>query len=136
MSTSISESTQGLYLLSCGLASKSSSAGDFFFSSRRRHTRYIGVWSSDVCSSDLYSMKWYVRAITHRLWRHDLVVWRVTSPFMGIFLSVSAYAVLKAGLLGITLEQNSQADPKMRSEERRVGKECRRGWWRDDIKKK
>src|SRR5437762_6786545 len=54
MSTSISESTQGLYLLSCGLASKSSSAGDFFFSSRRRHTRYIGVWSSDVCSSDLF----------------------------------------------------------------------------------
>src|SRR5437762_8136327 len=27
----------------------------FFFSSRRRHTRYIGDWSSDVCSSDLYS---------------------------------------------------------------------------------
>src|SRR5437762_13578468 len=27
----------------------------FFFSSRRRHTRYIGDWSSDVCSSDLFS---------------------------------------------------------------------------------
>src|SRR5437764_1537971 len=27
----------------------------FFFSSRRRHTRYIGDWSSDVCSSDLGS---------------------------------------------------------------------------------
>src|SRR5437763_4214518 len=27
--------------------------GAFFFSSRRRHTRYIGDWSSDVCSSDL-----------------------------------------------------------------------------------
>src|SRR5437763_15408488 len=26
---------------------------NFFFSSRRRHTRYIGDWSSDVCSSDL-----------------------------------------------------------------------------------
>src|SRR5262250_3761827 len=26
----------------------------FFFSSRRRHTRYIGDWSSDVCSSDLF----------------------------------------------------------------------------------
>src|SRR5437762_10510074 len=24
----------------------------FFFSSRRRHTSYIGDWSSDVCSSD------------------------------------------------------------------------------------
>src|SRR5437762_7007725 len=29
----------------------------FFFSSRRRHTRYIGDWSSDVCSSDLESVK-------------------------------------------------------------------------------
>src|SRR5256885_5259790 len=27
----------------------------FFFSSRRRHTRLQGDWSSDVCSSDLYS---------------------------------------------------------------------------------
>ena len=27
----------------------------FFFSSRRRHTRLVSDWSSDVCSSDLYS---------------------------------------------------------------------------------
>src|SRR5690606_40007957 len=26
-----------------------------FFSSRRRHTRFSRDWSSDVCSSDLYS---------------------------------------------------------------------------------
>src|SRR3712207_7590416 len=26
---------------------------EFFFSSRRRHTRYWRDWSSDVCSSDL-----------------------------------------------------------------------------------
>src|SRR5256885_10941766 len=32
----------------------------FFFSSRRRHTRLQGDWSSDVCSSDL-------RAESHRL---------------------------------------------------------------------
>src|SRR5437764_13320593 len=35
----------------------------FFFSSRRRHTRYIGDWSSDVCSSDLQRMS----AIDNRL---------------------------------------------------------------------
>src|SRR5437762_13902874 len=29
----------------------------FFFSSRRRHTRYIGDWSSDVCSSDLTALR-------------------------------------------------------------------------------
>src|SRR3712207_2600757 len=29
----------------------------FFFSSRRRHTRYWRDWSSDVCSSDLATVK-------------------------------------------------------------------------------
>src|SRR5690606_41154911 len=29
----------------------------FFFSSRRRHTRFSRDWSSDVCSSDLQSLK-------------------------------------------------------------------------------
>src|SRR5690606_39968595 len=29
----------------------------FFFSSRRRHTRFSRDWSSDVCSSDLVSTK-------------------------------------------------------------------------------
>src|SRR5690606_40847869 len=28
----------------------------FFFSSRRRHTRFSRDWSSDVCSSDLLTM--------------------------------------------------------------------------------
>src|SRR5262249_59516926 len=28
--------------------------GFFFFSSRRRHTRLVSDWSSDVCSSDLH----------------------------------------------------------------------------------
>src|SRR5260221_1130046 len=28
----------------------------FFFSSRRRHTRSLCDWSSDVCSSDLYGI--------------------------------------------------------------------------------
>src|SRR6202047_5694231 len=29
----------------------------FFFSSRRRHTRSYGDWSSDVCSSDLHAVR-------------------------------------------------------------------------------
>src|SRR5437762_3809265 len=29
----------------------------FFSPSRRRHTRYIGDWSSDVCSSDLFGAR-------------------------------------------------------------------------------
>src|SRR5437763_11087373 len=38
----------------------------FFFSSRRRHTRYIGDWSSDVCSSDLTGkLRWSFHTIPH-----------------------------------------------------------------------
>src|SRR5256885_7066055 len=33
-------------------------ASFFFFSSRRRHTRLQGDWSSDVCSSDLGVYSW------------------------------------------------------------------------------
>src|SRR5256885_3867829 len=34
-----------------------SSETDVFFSSRRRHTRLQGDWSSDVCSSDLWGCR-------------------------------------------------------------------------------
>src|SRR5262245_62971508 len=33
----------------------------FFFSSRRRHTRCLSDWSSDVCSSDLAGMREAIR---------------------------------------------------------------------------
>src|SRR5260370_25563286 len=36
--------------------SATSAAQIFFFSSRRRHTRFKCDWSSDVCSSDLYGV--------------------------------------------------------------------------------
>src|SRR5256885_6741981 len=35
------------------ISNRASWDGCFFFSSRRRHTRLQGDWSSDVCSSDL-----------------------------------------------------------------------------------
>src|SRR3712207_3388061 len=38
----------------------------FFFSSRRRHTRYWRDWSSDVCSSDLFTQKLKVILIANR----------------------------------------------------------------------
>src|SRR5690349_24163820 len=71
--------------------------GYFFFSSRRRHTRSLRDWSSDVCSS-------------------DLIGWIV-----GMALSS---AVRASGLAPA-----DRALGSVRSEERRVGKECRsRGW--------
>src|SRR5215203_6239947 len=45
----------------------------FFFSSRRRHTRYWRDWSSDVCSSDLFEHHMSVR----RIWEAP----RVTLPY-------------------------------------------------------
>src|SRR5690606_39714478 len=36
----------------------------FFFSSRRRHTRFSRDWSSDVCSSDLIQELGYVDFVT------------------------------------------------------------------------
>ena len=41
--------------------------GDFFFSSRRRHTRLRRDWSSDVCSSDLESKRPYFMKENKRL---------------------------------------------------------------------
>src|SRR5256886_9216273 len=38
-------------------------ASSFFFSSRRRHTRFDCDWSSDVCSSDLIGV--VLRKLTH-----------------------------------------------------------------------
>src|SRR3989454_6418248 len=38
----------------------------FFFSSRRRHTRLQGDWSSDVCSSDLGVDSAVAAALVHR----------------------------------------------------------------------
>src|SRR5256885_8374525 len=43
----------------------------FFFSSRRRHTRLQGDWSSDVCSSDLLAVR--VRAAQPNLEEVDLM---------------------------------------------------------------
>src|ERR1017187_5443992 len=55
----------------------------FFFSSRRRHTRYIGDWSSDVCSSDLYR---HNRLRNHRSKRITVVN---GFPNLAIYLNLS-----------------------------------------------
>src|SRR5207248_8334392 len=78
----------------------------FFFSSRRRHTRSYGDWSSDVCSSDL--KPWTAH---HRFLVPDATKW-------------SMHRVV---LLGRDLACSDH----LRSEERRVGKECRSRWWPD-----
>src|SRR6266850_6920842 len=71
-----------------------STASEFFFSCRRRHTSLQGDWSSDVCSSDLPAR------FASRLPRELSGGQR------------QRVGVARAG----------------RSEERRVGKECRSRW--------
>src|SRR5690348_17744365 len=43
----------------------------FFFSSRRRHTRWTGDWSSDVCSSDLIGRERETERLVGRLVARD-----------------------------------------------------------------
>src|SRR5437879_9613446 len=92
----------------------------FFFSSRRRHTRYIGDWSSDVCSSDL-------------------------EPDVAERLGLLGQHAARLGQLQQRQEQADQPAAAVRrreqrrqrrSEERRVGKEWRSRGSRDQYKTK
>src|SRR5207248_4546826 len=70
----------------------------FFFSSRRRHTRSYGDWSSDVCSSDLEDRN--PVSATHAAMQHRGVR---RGDRVAIFLDnsvesvVSVYGTLKIG---------------------------------------
>src|SRR5947199_9178644 len=77
----------------------------FFFSSRRRHTRCLSDWSSDVCSSDL---------------RRETAARDLDAP-----PADQREAATQEEFIGL-----------VRSEERRVGKECRSRWSPFDLKKK
>src|SRR3712207_6997603 len=87
----------------------------FFFSSRRRHTRYWRDWSSDVCSSDLrfYSLK-------------DNKTIRRAVGVSFFFQAIIAISVAFLGVSARVLYPNLETAD--RSEERRVGKECRSRW--------
>src|SRR5690606_40282746 len=90
----------------------------FFFSSRRRHTRFSRDWSSDVCSSDLENEKYEMEAESNRVNlvlippRRGWILDRNGSPL------ASNRADFRVDIIPERLD-----DP--RSEERRVGKEGR-----------
>src|ERR1022692_78708 len=58
----------------------------FFFSSRRRHTRLQGDWSSDVCSSDLCG-----RLVLCLILRASLVIRAVVAENAAIHAQFSLY---------------------------------------------
>src|SRR5256885_17062859 len=92
----------------------------FFFSSRRRHTRLQGDWSSDVCSSDLAAA---VRPEGAR----------------GGHLLHAGEGRARRGrdrLLVLRGPPAGQHDPARGSGERRVGEEWRSPWAPYPLKKK
>src|SRR5436189_1285519 len=97
----------------------------FFFSSRRRHTRYIGDWSSDVCSSDLAAHG--CAEVRPRPGRQVHLLRGVVDP---------AGDSGGPGAPGAHRARAAQPHGGPRSEERRVGKECRSRWWSYHEKKK
>src|SRR2546422_4440716 len=89
----------------------------FFFSSRRRHTRCSRDWSSDVCSSDLRGLE--------------------SGPSSPTFITLlsadtdhSFWVPRLAGKTDLIPNRVNKMwiEPTERSEERRVGKECRSRW--------
>src|SRR5690606_39641134 len=92
----------------------------FFFSSRRRHTRFSRDWSSDVCSSDLAATGLDLDRRAFALRK------RVEHETAAYFPSLSSRTVVYKGML--TTSQLEPFFPDLsdpRSEERRVGTECR-----------
>src|SRR3712207_7714822 len=92
----------------------------FFFSSRRRHTRYWRDWSSDVCSSDLqeHGGKSVFCGVGER-----------TREGNDLYLEMSESGVINStALVYGQMNEPPGARQRVRSEERRVGKECRSRW--------
>src|SRR5256885_3873974 len=109
----------------------------FFFSSRRRHTRLQGDWSSAVCSSDLAGQVQLAPLERVRLGCEQRV-----DPAEGMALPLQIldgelggrrerrqHCWPECGVAGLRqVEPGKLHQGRMRSEERRVGKECRSRW--------
>src|SRR5207237_4878905 len=98
----------------------------FFFSSRRRHTRFKCDWSSDVCSSDLTFRR---SASFNPLIKRGLKLAERRNVLAQFFGGKGSWQRLR-------FFESSRLAKDARSEERRVGKEWRTGWWRGNEKEK
>src|SRR2546421_7544525 len=93
----------------------------FFFSSRRRHTRSDRDWSSDVCSSDLLLA--LDAAADRRAAQAELLhaVLELAHGEIRVLQRDAREGDKTLAVVGADLGE-------LRSEERRVGKECRSRW--------
>src|SRR2546429_2536747 len=90
----------------------------FFFSSRRRHTRCSRDWSSDVCSSDLH-LEILGRLGLDKAIGRKLALNYPSAPVEPKVMELFRFADKLTRTPG---------EMEKRSEERRVGKECRSRW--------
>src|SRR5690606_40612293 len=98
----------------------------FFFSSRRRHTRFSRDWSSDVCSSDLWKT---IDQNGNRIQQVETISGQqyVTGVAPEILSEINKNASMWIPISG-TGAWYPTSWAMERSEERRVGKECICGW--------
>src|SRR4051812_49492046 len=89
----------------------------FFFSSRRRHTRLTCDWSSDVCSSDLLLLSWNTSYT-----KDNISNTPAGNNAQGLTLNAFRRDRNYAS------DDRPEVVDKLRSEERRVGKESRSRW--------
>src|SRR5439155_11074972 len=95
----------------------------FFFSSRRRHTRWPRDWSSDVCSSDLLAGARQILLV------EELPVLPNGRQDRVLDEAPQLVAERRRGIAQRRRVQGRSIEPLVeRSEERRVGKECRSRW--------
>src|SRR5690606_40479610 len=93
----------------------------FCFSSRRRHTRFSRDWSSDVCSSDLRQIQYKCRKYGIEFIEADK--WYPSSKMCSCCGSIKKDLKLSDRIFNCSCGHKMDRD--LRSEERRVGKECR-----------
>src|SRR5690554_7041670 len=106
----------------------------FFFSSRRRHTRCGRDWSSDVCSSDL---AFVLRGATPVFVDIRSDTCNLDESLIEAAITPRTRAIVPVHYAGVSCDMDAimaLADKygllviEDRSEERRVGKECRCRW--------
>src|SRR2546429_5935748 len=109
----------------------------FFFSSRRRHTRCSRDWSSDVCSSDLSGLLRdlplleQIFCAVRRAVKIPLTIkLRAGWDEKSIVAVEVARLAESIGVEAVAVHPRTrmQGYAGRRSEERRVGKECRSRW--------
>src|SRR5690348_17406831 len=103
----------------------------FFFSSRRRHTRWTGDWSSDECSSDLIIGVLSGNGCIRIAFITIIITGSYECSNLLFFFYLPVNELHDFGMVQVEANHFG-CTTCSRSEERRVGKECRYRWAREE----